>query len=76
MTCWDSVPYDWATATLTDRTTGVTSTILQHTCNRGGWTLVSASVAASRSYTLTLINHDDNYTPDPTYTLFDDVAFQ
>jgi hypothetical protein len=25
-------------------------------------------------YTLTLIDHDDNYATDPTYTLFDDVT--
>jgi hypothetical protein len=31
---------------------------------------------AGHSYTLTLLNHDDNYPSDPTYTLFDDVTLQ
>jgi hypothetical protein len=32
------------------------------------------SLAAGTSYTLTLTSHDDNYTADPTYTLYDDVT--
>jgi hypothetical protein len=31
---------------------------------------------AGHSYTLTLISHDDNYSADPTYTLYDDVSVQ
>ncbi len=32
-------------------------------------------MTAGQSYTLTLTNHDDNYSPpDPTSTTFDDVG--
>jgi hypothetical protein len=37
---------------------------------------VSASVTAGHSYTLTLTSHDDNYSTDATYTLYDDVVVQ
>ncbi len=72
--CPDTLTYDWATATLTAGTT--TTTILAKTCNNAGWTKVSAAVKPGTSYTLTLVNHDDNYAGDPTYTQFDDVSVQ
>jgi kumamolisin len=73
--CTDSVTYDWATATLKDNTSNTTTTVLAHTCNNSGtWVKVTASVTAGHSYTLTLIDHDDGYAGDPTYTLYDDVA--
>src|SRR3989454_3509650 len=73
--CTDSVTYDWATATLRDNTTGTTTTLLARTCsNTGVWNSASATLVASHSYTLTLIDHDDNYATDPTYTLYDDVT--
>jgi hypothetical protein len=73
--CPDTVTYDWATATLKDNTTGTTTTPLGKTCNNAGsWAKVSAGVTAGHSYTLTLISHDDNYSGDPTYTRYDDVA--
>ena len=73
--CTDSVTYDWATATLKDNTTATTTTMLGHTCtNSGTWVKSSATVTAGHSYTLTLIDHDDGYAGDPTYTLYDDVA--
>ena len=72
--CPDTVTYDWATATLTAGTT--TTTILAKTCNNAGWTKVSAAITAGTTYTLKLINHDDNYASDPTYTQFDDVSTQ
>ena len=73
--CTDSVTYDWATATLKDNTSNTTTTVLGHTCNNNGaWVQVTASVTAGHSYTLTLIDHDDGYAGDPTYTLYDDVA--
>jgi hypothetical protein len=73
--CPDTVTYDWATATLKDNTTGTTTTILGKTCtNTGSWSSVTAAVTAGHSYTLTLISHDDNYTGDATYTLYDDVS--
>jgi len=73
--CTDSVTYDWATATLRDNTAGTTATMLARTCtNSGAWNSASAALAGSHSYTLTLIDHDDNYATDPTYTLYDDVS--
>jgi len=73
--CTDTLTYDWATATLTDNTAGTTQTVLANVCDTSGtWTQVNASITAGHSYTLTLINHDDNYFADPTYTEFDDVV--
>jgi hypothetical protein len=73
--CPDTVQFDWATATLRDNTTGTTRTILARTCNTNAvWVLVTASVTAGHSYTLTLTSHDDDFAGDPTFTLFDDVA--
>jgi serine protease len=75
VTCPDTVTYDWATATLRDRTAGTTKTILARTCvASSGWKQVNATLVAGHSYTLTLTSHDDNYPGDPTYTLFDDVS--
>src|SRR5206468_883525 len=51
------------------------STVVARTCNNNGvWVSASATLTASRSYTLTLIDHDDAYPSDPTYTLYDDVS--
>jgi serine protease len=51
--------------------------MLPRTCtNNGTWSSSSATLAGSHSYTLTLIDHDDNYATDPTYTLYDDVTIQ
>ncbi len=73
--CPDTVTYDWATATLKDNTSGTTTTILAKTCvSNSGWVQVSAGVTAGHSVTLTLISHDDDYSADPTYTLYDDVV--
>ena len=73
--CPDTVTYDWATVTLKDNTANTTSTILAKTCNNSNtWVQVTAAVTAGHSYTLTLVSHDDNYSGDPTYTLYDDVA--
>ena len=75
--CPDTVSYDWVTVTLKDNTSGTTKTVVPKTCASSYvWTSVSASVTAGHSYTLTLTSHDDNYSGDPTYTLFDDVALQ
>ncbi|MFD9510095.1 exo-alpha-sialidase [Streptomyces mirabilis] len=76
VTCPDTVTYDWATATLADTTAGTTTTVLAKTCTNGqGWKQATAAVTAGHNYTLTLVSHDDNYTGDATYTLYDDVAF-
>jgi serine protease len=75
VTCPDTVTNDWATATLSDNTTGTTTTVLAKTCVSGsGWTQVTAPVTAGQSYTLTLTSHDDNNAADPAYTLFDDIS--
>jgi serine protease len=75
--CTDTVTYDWATATLRDNTAGTTATVLAKTCtNSGIWSSASATLTGSHSYTLTLIDHDDNFSTDPTYTLYDDVTVQ
>src|SRR5439155_1003124 len=63
------------TATLKDNTTGTTTTLLARTCsNTGVWNSTSFTLTGGHSYTLTLIDHDDNYATDPTYTLYDDVT--
>ena len=75
--CTDTVTYDWATATLKDNTTNTTTTALARTCtNNGTWVQRSITLTGGHSYTLTLIDHDDNWVnpPDPTYTFYDDVA--
>ena len=74
--CPDTVTYDWATATLKDNTANTTTTLLGKTCtNSGAWVHSAASnLTGSHSYTLTLTSHDDNYSGDPTYALYDDVA--
>jgi hypothetical protein len=75
--CTDTVTYDWATATLKDNTTNTTTTALARTCtNNGTWFQKSVTLTGGHSYTLTLIDHDDNWVnpPDPTYTFYDDIA--
>ena len=73
--CPDTVTYAWAKATLVDNTAGTTGTPLARTCTQNqGWKQVSVPVTAGHSYTLTLVNRDDNFPNDPVYTLFDDVT--
>ncbi len=73
--CPDTITYDWVTLTLKNNSTGTTTTMLPKTCaSSSSWTNITASVSAGTSYTLTLTNHDDNYSADPTYTKFDDVT--
>ncbi|MET8630682.1 hypothetical protein ABZW30_44515 [Kitasatospora sp. NPDC004669] len=75
VTCNDTVQYDWASATLTDNTTGTTTTVLADTCALGaGWQNATASVTPGHSYTLTLANHDDANPGDPTHTYYDVVT--
>jgi hypothetical protein len=78
ISCPDTVTYGWATATLRDNVTSTTTTMLPNTCtNNGIWAQVSANLTAQagHSVTLTLTSHEDTYARDPTYTLYDDVAF-
>ena len=75
--CTDTVTFDWALVTLKDNVTGTTATLLPKTCrNSAVWTQVSYNLApnAGHSVTLTLLDHDDGFAGDPTYTLYDDVA--
>lgn len=75
MTCPDTVTYDWATATLKDNTSATTATLLPKVCvTNSSWVQVTGGLTAGHSYTITLTSHDDNYSGDPSYTLFDDVA--
>jgi hypothetical protein len=74
-TCPDTLAFDWATATLTDHTTNTTTTILAKTCTATpNFTFVSAPILANHTYTITLVNHDDNFPSDPTYTDYTSVA--
>ena len=76
--CPDTLTYDWATATLKDNVTNVTTTLLPKICSNPGGTWVqvtyNASANAGHSVTLTLTSHDDNFGADPTYTWYDDVV--
>lgn len=75
--CPDSVARDWATAYLTDNTTGATITLLGKQCSNGiGWQFATASVSSTAGHvvTLTLVNHDDASPGNPTFTSFDDVT--
>jgi hypothetical protein len=75
--CPETVSVDWATATLVDNTTAVTTTVLARTCtNAGAWVTVSVPVTAGHSYTLRLTNHDNNSRTSGrnTYTVFDAVT--
>lgn len=75
MTCPDTVTYAWARVVLKDNDTGATSYPLAKTCTNGqGWQQVTAPLTAGHSYTLTLVNRDDNHPDDPVSTLFDDVS--
>ncbi|MDQ3403272.1 MAG: S8 family serine peptidase, partial [Actinomycetota bacterium] len=72
MTCPDTLYYAWAKVTLKDNTTGVTTTPLAKTCTKGeGWKQVMASLVAGHSYTLTLVNRDDNHPDDAVSTVYD-----
>ena len=76
--CPDTLQFDWATATLKDNVTNVTTTVLAKVCdNPGGtWKQVTYNAAANagHSVTLTLTSHDDNFGADPTFTWYDDVV--
>jgi hypothetical protein len=76
--CPDTLTYDWATATLKDNVTNVTTTLLPKICSNPGGTWVqvtyNAAANAGHSVTLTLTSHDDNFGADPTFTWYDDVV--
>src|SRR4029079_13512578 len=75
--CPDTITYDWAGVQLKDNTTGTTSTLVPKTCPATyQWTHASATIVGGHIYTLRVLNHDDNFAGDPTYTLVDDVTVQ
>ena len=66
---------DWASASLQDNTTGVTTTVLPNTCtNNNTWVHVTTSITANHSYLLRLSTHDDDFGSASTYTFYDDVT--
>ncbi len=72
----NSTSRDYATATLRDNVAAKTTTVLGKTCTpTGTWRQITVVVKAGRSYTLTLINRDDNRVGQAGYTVWDDVAF-
>jgi hypothetical protein len=76
MTCPDTITYDWASVSLKDNTSGTTATPVAKFCtSNAAWVQATAAVAGGDNYTLTMLSHDDNYSADPSFTLFDDVAF-
>jgi hypothetical protein len=73
--CTDIVQLDWFTASLRDRTTGKTTTLVGHICTIDpAFHAVNATVVPGHSYSLILTDHDDGRTGDPTYTYVDDVS--
>lgn len=75
MTCPDTVRYAWARVVLLDKTSGQTTTPLGKTCTSGaGWKEVTATVTPGHSYTLTLVNRDDNHPDDPVHTSYDSIS--
>ncbi len=75
MTCADTVAHDWAVATLVDKTTKATATILHKTCTKGaGWVEVTATVHSGSAYTLKITSHDDDDSGTATVTRVDDVT--
>lgn len=75
MTCPDTVRYAWAKVVLLDNTSGQTTTPLAKACTSGaGWKEVTATVTPGHSYTLTLVNRDDNHPDDPVHTSYDSIS--
>jgi hypothetical protein len=72
-TCADPFTEGWATARLRDNVTYATTTVLQPVCSTSGYQQVTSPVIGGRSYTLTLLSHDDGVPGEATYTLFDGV---
>ena len=73
MTCPDTVTSDWMTVVLVDNTDDTTWSSSKVCEKSTVWTQVTTSVISGHPYTLTFINHDDNYPSDASYTLFDNI---
>jgi hypothetical protein len=74
--CPDTLTYDQEQMQVRSTSGSTLVTVLNVCSNSGAWTQVSQSLSAYAGTTVVLWfnNHDDNYSADPTYTLFDDVA--
>ncbi|MFD0275328.1 alkaline phosphatase family protein [Kitasatospora sp. NPDC127111] len=73
--CRDSVDYAWATVVVRHNTSGTTTTPLPRTCTANGdWQQVTDVLTPGHSYTVELVNHDDDYPGDPSVTWFDDLT--
>jgi hypothetical protein len=75
MACTGNATGDSATATLRDAAGGTLVTPLPMMCSLTGWWQVGVYITPGHTYTLTLVNHNSGIPTDPTYALFDDVAF-
>ena len=79
ITCPDTVQYDWFTASLQTPLGATLATVVAKTCvGSSGWVHVTYGLGSYTSQTIVVVltSHDDNYGPDPTYTLVDDVSVQ
>ena len=74
--CTDTITYDWERVEIHNTSNTLLATPLNVCSNSGAWTQVTFSTTpyAGQTVILVLLNHDDNYPTDPTYTLFDDVS--
>ncbi|MER5865164.1 alkaline phosphatase family protein [Kitasatospora sp. NPDC002040] len=73
--CRDTVKYAWASIAVKHNTSGTTVTPLPRTCTaNGSWQQVTDTLTPGHSYTVQLVNHDDNYPGDPSITWFDDLV--
>ncbi|HWW54169.1 MAG TPA: hypothetical protein VNY84_10390, partial [Acidimicrobiales bacterium] len=74
--CTDSITYDWERVEIHNTSNTLLATPLNVCSNSGAWTQVTFPTTpyAGQTVILVLLNHDDNYPSDPTYTLFDDVS--
>ena len=75
MACTGNATGDSATATLRDAAGGTLVMPLPMMCSLTGWWQVGVYITPGHTYTLTLVNHNSGIPTDPTYALFDDVAF-
>jgi hypothetical protein len=74
--CPDTLTYDQEQMQVRN-TSGTTLVTVLNVCdNSGTWKQATVSLAsyAGQSVVLWFNNHDDNYSSDPTYTLFDDIT--
>jgi len=74
--CPDTLTYDQEQAQVRSTSNAVLATLLNVCSNSGAWTQVTGNLDpwAGTTVVLWFNSHDDNFSSDPTYTLFDDVA--